>query len=178
MNGVSVIGAAFLGQIHLGDDTYVAQGPSTLNISVSDTLSLGQSGVSLLFPEGFSAVFAGFRDFVSLRDSFSLALNNSFGISDTLSLIDFVTLNLDPIANLGPSDSVSLSDTATIQLIVVPQPISINISDNLNLADALDLTDIGAGIFITDILSINDNTCVVLQSVLRNYIRRYLNDVV
>ena len=171
MNGVAQYGGAFYGQIHYGDDTYVSAGSSVINISVSDTLSLSDTDVV-----GSRLPLAVIQDFISLTDKITLSAQFFLSQNDSLSLTDLIALILAPIANLNLTDSVALSDAVAAQLNSIFVALNVSVSDALSLLDALNLS--GPTLSFSDSLVLSDSVCVVLQSTLRAYTRRYLNDVV
>jgi hypothetical protein len=144
-----------------------------LNLALSDTISLSDN-----FPQpGATLPAKAFQDFISLSDQIKLSSQYFISLGDSLSLTDLVALVLSPIANLNLSDTLALSDVITVQLNSVFVALNINLSDSLALLDAFN-TSSPQGILLVDSLNLSDSICVVLNSTLRSYIRRYLNDVV
>lgn len=150
----------------------------SLNLSASDSFTFADgsagAGLYLIIPQGLGNVyFAGFRDFITLSDAIKLFANYTLQSNDSITLSDFISALLN--INLPISDSITLSDNVTTQLNALVT-LNLSVGDSIALLDKIDMT--GPFITFTDTLNLQDSVNVVLESTLRSYIRRYLNDVV
>ncbi len=144
-----------------------------INRVATDSMSfLDSDQVNFVIPR------AVLQDFILFTDAIRISSNLQLSESDQLVLNDLNGLLLAPIANLSPADQITFTDLVTTQLNSIFTSLNITSVDSIQLMDSVQLTLLRSLVVLADSFTLSDSICVVLQSTITSYIRRYLNDVV